>query len=502
MRAATIAALLLAVLAAGIRWGTFVAGGSDSYCYLHQAERWASGTLQQPEPLALEAPWPDAAMTFAPAGHRPSPTVPGALVPICPAGLSIAMAPLLRAGGPGAAFLLVPLFGMLLVAATYFAGSRYGARIGVASAVITASTPAFLYQQMQPMSDVPAAALWVAAVAGVTSARPRGAVLGGAAAAAAIVVRPNLAPLAIPLALFLVLRPERLWRERAIAAVRFGAMTALGALVVALIQDAFYGSPLATGYGPAATLFSAANITPNATRYATWLSETLTPGWVLAAAAPFLLPGALSRLLLWMFLVNVACYLPYVPFDDWSYLRFLLPSIPLVVILAVAVIDSVCRRGWTWTSRPVLCLAAVAMAVFGVREAAARQTFELKRLEARFETAGRYVGETLPANAVVLTSWQSGSVRFYSGRKTVVWDSLDPAWLDRAVAFLRARGYEPYLLLESWEEPAFRRRFAGSPLAALDWPPMADVATGVRLYRPDDRARYYRGEDVPTDYVR
>ena len=148
MRAATIAALLLAVCIAGLRWGTFVAGGSDSYCYLHQAERWASGMLQVPEPLALEAPWPDAALTFAPAGHRPSPTVPGAIVPICPSGLSILMVPLLLAGGPDAAFLLIPLFGMLLVGATYVAGSRYGARIGVASAVITASTPAFLYQLM------------------------------------------------------------------------------------------------------------------------------------------------------------------------------------------------------------------------------------------------------------------------------------------------------------------------------------------------------------------
>ena len=352
------------------------------------------------------------------------------------------------------------------------------------------------------MSDVPAAALWVAAVAGVTSPQGRCALLGGAAAAAAIVVRPNLAPLAVPLALFLLLRPERLWRERAVDAFRFAAAVAAGVVVVALIQDAFYGSPFATGYGPAATLFSAANITPNATRYATWLSDTLTPGWVLAAGAPFLLPGALSRLLLWMFLVNVACYLPYVPFDHWSYLRFLLPTIPLVVILAVAVIDSLCRRGWTWTSRPVLFVVAVAMAVFGLRDATARQTFELKRLEARYETAGRYVAEKLPANAVVITSWQSGSVRFYSGRKSVVWDSLDPAWLDRGVAFLATRGYEPYLLFESWEEPAFRRRFAGSPVAALDWPPIADVATGVRIYRPADRSRYYRGEDVPTDYVR
>ena len=155
MRAATLAALIAAVVVVGVRWGTFVAGGSDSYCYLHQAERWASGTLQVVEPLALEAPWPDAALTFAPAGHIPSPTVPGALVPICAAGLSIAMAPLVWFGGISAAFFIVPLFGALLIGATYVVGARYGARIGVASAAIVASTPAFLFQLMQPMSDVP-----------------------------------------------------------------------------------------------------------------------------------------------------------------------------------------------------------------------------------------------------------------------------------------------------------------------------------------------------------
>ena len=78
MRRAALALLLATVVFAGVHWGTFVAGGSDSYCYAAQAERWASGRLRVVEPLALEAPWPNAAMTFAPAGHVPSPVMPGA----------------------------------------------------------------------------------------------------------------------------------------------------------------------------------------------------------------------------------------------------------------------------------------------------------------------------------------------------------------------------------------------------------------------------------------
>jgi hypothetical protein len=83
-----------------------------------------------------------------------------------------------------------------------------------------------------------------------------------------------------------------------------------------------------------------------------------------------------------------------------------------------------------------------------------------------------------------------------------VWDVLDPAWLDRAVAYTRTRGLEPYLLFETWEEPIFRQRFAGSDIAKLDWPPAAEVAGQVQIYRPDDRARYLRGEAAPTEYAR
>src|SRR5215207_7537099 len=128
MRTITLAMLAIAVGIVSWRWGSFVAGGSDSYCYLHQAERWASGRLQVPEPLALEAPWPNAPLTFAPAGHVPSHTVPGAIVPICPSGLPIVMAIFVLIGGLSAAALVVPLFGAVLIWATFVAGSRFGPR--------------------------------------------------------------------------------------------------------------------------------------------------------------------------------------------------------------------------------------------------------------------------------------------------------------------------------------------------------------------------------------
>src|SRR5205085_4992708 len=126
----------------------------------------------------------------------------------------------------------------------------------------------------------------------------------------------------------------------------------------------------------------------------------------------------------------------------------------------------------------VLMLAALL-----VIQARQRHTFELGGLESRFARAGWYVDRALPANALVITDYESGSVPFYSRRRTLAWGSLDPGWLDRAVAFARERGFEPYFLFERWEEPAFRQRFAGTGFGALDWPPLAEVASQVRVYR-------------------
>ena len=499
------------VMVASIRWGSWVAGGSDSYCYVYQAERWADvfgqlvrgrmAGLQVPEPLALDAPWPDAARAFAPAGHVPSPTVPGAIVPICPSGLSIMMAPLVVVGGPRAAFLVLPLFAAVLVAATSAVGSRFGARVGLLSSVLVATSPIVLYQAIQPMSDVPAAALWMVAVACATGTSRRSSLWSGLATSAAILVRPNLVPLGITIGLFLLLRAERTWLHRLRSAAVYALASAPGCIIVAFTQDAFYGSPFASGYGSLAALFSIRHVTSNVGRYLGWLGSTHTPVIALALLAPWLLPGGLSVLALAMFLVNLVLYVPYVVFDDWSYLRFLLPTIPLLLILLVAVVDAWLRQrrvpGVAWITAAVV----IGLSALFVREARQRPTFVLQQLEARFERAGLFVGHRLPPNALVITSAESGSVRFYAGRKTLLWDGLDPAWLDRALLYVRGKGYEPYLMFERREEPDFRQRFAGSEVARLDWPPMAEVASQVRIYRPGDRDQYLQGTLSPTEYV-
>jgi hypothetical protein len=509
MRGGVLALLVAVTMGATWRWGSFVAGGSDSYCYLHQATRWADALvhasldrLQPVEPLALEAPWPRAEAAFAPVGHIASPTVPGAAVPVCASGLSILMAPLAAAGGREGVFLLMPAMAGLLVFATAIAGARFGGRIGLASALLVAASPVVLYQAVQPMSDVTAAALWVLATAMATGTRRAHVIVAGAAAGLAIAVRPNLVPIGVVIGLFLMLRVERSWKQRFALAWPYAAGAAAGCLVVALIQVTFYGSPFSSGYGSLAALFSFEHVGPNLQRYAVWLWHTQSLVVLLALAAPVLLPGHVSTLFLGMFAVNVALYAPYTVFDDWSFLRFLLPTIPLVLVLGVAAFDAVWRRLRLPAPALALGVATLALSAYTVGEARGRQAFRLQQMEARFRTAGEWVGRELPANAIAIAGWHSGSVRFYGNRLTLMWDGIDPAWLDRALEFLRARGYQPYFVFESWEEPEFRRHFQGSSVAALDWPPAAEIASQVRVYDAAGRERYFRGEGDPTQYVR
>jgi hypothetical protein len=109
--------------------------------------------------------------------------------------------------------------------------------------------------------------------------------------------------------------------------------------------------------------------------------------------------------------------------------------------------------------------------------------FHLRGLERKFQSVGAYAA-TLPANAAFVTGFHSGSLRFYTGRSAVGWGDIEPGRLDEALTFLRRHGRKPYLVIEPWEEPDFKARFAGDRLGALKWRPIAEVDK-VRIYDPE-----------------
>ena len=495
---------------AGIIWGTHAAGGPDSYCYLSQAELFASGQVMHVEPLAAAATWNKGAEAFVPVGHVPSFSRRDASVPMCSPGYPIAMAIVRRLGGRTAMFGVVPVLGALTVWLTFVLGRRIGGEAsGAAAALLMAASPAFLYQVVQPMSDVPAAALWVAALVALTHPQlvESGwrAAFAGMATGAAILIRPNLVPIGIVAALAVFCdRPVR-WPAVTRTWIVFAVGVAPFVLVVALLQNAMYGSPLRSGYGSLAVLFRLEHVWPNLQRYPVWLLETETPIVLIALAAPWLISDRVARRQsVWLLAFAgavFACYIPYEVFDAWWYLRFVLPAYPaLLVLTGSALMALLGRAGAAWQPAGVAVVAL--LSVFLVRVAVERHAFGLWEFERRFRLAGDYVAARLPANALIVTAQESGSVRFYSGRPTMTWRELPTDGLDRALTFVRAHGLRPYFLIETGEQAEFVQQFEGkSPLGGLGWPPAVDINHMLRIYDPDDYSKYRDGVPIRTDRV-
>ena len=485
-----------------IRWGAFAIGGSDSHCYAGQARMFAEGRLSLPPPVVPPVPWPNAAATFAPSGFAQGTDPDGASVPLCAAGLAVAMAAVMRVAGDAGIFAVVPLTGILAVWSTFVLGRRLSGPVaGAASAALIACSPIFLYQIVQPMSDVPTAALWTAALAmavGPAGDSRRSVACGvsaGLLTGAAIMMRPNLLPLAvIPALLALPSRP---------AAMSVIGGAAPGVAAVALLQAAMHGSPFRSGYGDLGQLFSAANLSTNLANYPAWLASAHSPVLGLGLLAPFVAGRPRAAWALTAFAAGVlALYLPYVPFTDWWYSRFMLPALPVLIVLTVIVLE---RAACLLPSRAGLATLAVIIAALGgfwLHRGDALSVFRLRDLEQKYVELGRLASDRLPRNAIVLAAQPAGSVRYYARLPTLSWDAIDPAWLDRVLAECRTRGLTPYLAIESWEMEAFRSRFRRqSAVAELDWPPRASLGYVIFVYDPADRDRYLAGERVSTEHV-
>lgn len=502
VHSAAIAVVLAAVTAGiGVAYGTYAASGADAGGYISQANLIGHGQLSFREPLAQRATWPDATWSFAPLGFRPGQSV-GEIVPTYPPGLPIAMLLASTLTGDAGPFLVAPFLGALCIVMTYVLGVRLHSRIaGITAAALMTTSPVWLFQIVQPMSDVPATALTTIALLAALSGS---AVASGAATGAALLMRPNLFPLAFTTAVVLLWWPERpsgqaSRRSRASALLAFGACAAIAGALLAAVQWRLYGNPLASGHGSFNELFSFANIEPNTRDYLIRVLRGETPALVIAAVAGALLvvttrsssPGPSiarpTRLLVLTSAPVLACYLPYGVFPDWSYLRFLLPAFPAAFIVVGAMLANASDRTGSMRG-PILVLTLVATCSANVMIARREAVFDLHTYESRYRTAGRYLAAALPRDAVIVTSQESASAHFYTGRPILRWDLL-AGDLDAAVATLRTAGRTPVLLIEDWEEPALRAKFPGSSLARLDWRSRAlfGTTTRVRFLDPADR---------------
>ena len=484
---------VVAVVSFGLSKGLFVAAASDAYGYVSQADLWARGDVIVRQPWAREMTWPNAANALAPLGYRPHRPAPHGtdIVPIYSPGVPMLMAAFKLAGGARAVYYVVPLLGGLAVWITFLMGRRLaGPFVGAAAAAMLASSPTFLFEVTAPASDISATAWWSLALFALMFESRAAAIGAGMATGLAILTRPNVAPLA------LVLAAPIAWRfvkptspsDRRDAFVRllwFAAGSLPACAFVGLLNRELYGSALSSGYGSLDSLYAWSHAWANLSHYPRWLVDTQTPVVVLAIAAPFVVSRSTAVMWLSGIVAIFGLYLFYLPFDEWWYLRFLMPMFPALFVLTNSVLYRAVGAG-----RAVLAAVVVAALTWHtVSLALDRGAATVWEAEQRYAEAGAYVASSLPERAALLSMQHSGSARFYSGRITVRYDFIGRNDLDRVLGDLKRLNYQPYFLLDDSEEADFRRRFSGgSSFGALDWAPKATVHRGVvRIYDPADR---------------
>ena len=347
-------ALVIAAAAAGagVAYGTYSASGSDASGYVSQAELLASARITQDEPLARQGPWREGTWTFAPLGYRPGQRS-GELVPTYPSGLPLTMAAARRIGGELGMYLVSPLLGALAVFCTYLLGAKLYSRLaGAIAAALLATSPIFLLHIVQPMSDVPVTAWWTLAIVFALSPGRASALAAGLATGVALITRPNLLPLIVAPALAVsgLLRDEASNRTLSVHRLAwFLAGTAPALTVQLFLQWHLYGNPLTSGYGRVSDFFAVAGIWPNVRGYASRFLVGEAPALALAAISVALLansrrrshaPGLSSIVRAWLIVMAalLICYLPYVVYTDWAYLRFFLPALPLTFVLVASLV--------------------------------------------------------------------------------------------------------------------------------------------------------------------
>lgn len=474
-------ALAVVTFVVGLTGSSWTASGPDPFAYVSQAALWRAGHLEVPVPLAATAPWPNAPATFAPFGYRAS-ADGTSIVPTTGPGLPLAMAAAQAIAGHAAAFLIVPVAGAVFVFATYLIGACVRSpSTGLLAAVLATTTPAFVYALMWPMSDVPAAACTAALIWFLIGYTTGSGFFAGLAASACILTRSNLALVAFAGGVWLVAdavtnRTGRGngWKRL----VLFLAGLAPGVLFMGWLNARLFGSPFASGYGSASALLSTARIGTNLRHYTTWISETSPIVWVglVAIVAGILGPRldkhARSAFVLFGLttITVVGLYLLWEPYPEWWYLRFLLPAWPVILVAVAEPLDVLRTRG-RLAAVSVLAIVIV-VSIAGIRVAAARSAFSVGVTERRYASVAQLVANATEPDAVIITWNHAGAVRYYTGRETIRFDLLDPAWLDRAIDWLRTQGRHPYILIEDWEQSIFDTRFrSGNTLGSLPFPP-------------------------------
>jgi len=454
---------------------SFAVGGSDSSGYANTARMILSGRLVQRVQTLDQLELPDHfARVFMPLAHEPGPR-PRTMVPLYPPGFPLHVAALASLfGWSKAPFLLSPLAGALLLLLTYLLAREMGLGPLAAflAAVILGGSAVLLYNAVQPISDVVAAA-WVAGALLLALRSHRGSawsLAAGAAFGAAVLVRPTNALAILPLLIAIGLRPRALG-SFALGGLPFGVYQAWW-------NATLFGNPVSSGYGGVEG-FRLENFPPRLLHYVWSLvqmfSVLIPAGW-LAVLGDRRVPVRRRAILVSWFAPYLLLYCFWGPYEAWWYTRFFLPALPALCIAAVMVgrdlLGLLRSRLTVWPSSLAAAAAVLLLAVVGVCEGRSIRRWDPLQIaegEEVYPLATAFAQTVLPSNALVVSEQFSGAFRFYTGFQPVRWDWVEPPEFKMIRARAESKGFRWYAMLSPWEiDEAFRR-------APGHWKPIGQV---------------------------
>lgn len=453
--------LLTAICGSVMTWFRFLlttVGGADSYGYASASQLIARGRLIDAAPIAEWLSAANRLVIASPLGWAPAPDGSG-IAPTFPIGVSSVMALFSIIGGAGGIYFVAPVMGLVTLFCAYRVARKwYDADTALLATALIAWNPLIITYSKQPMSDIAATmwvtlALWMAVQSSAATA-----FLAGLAGGFAVITRPALliAGSLVPLLSFTGQAP----RTRVLGSA---AGLAVGVTIQMAIQHLLFGSPFSTGYGSTASLFSTDYFDNNLGIFGrhlwTVLGPLFVPGLILGLIAarpePRWKPAA-------MFGCVALPYLFYLPFDHWETLRFLLPGLVPLTIVAADGLMKVARVARKPPVTAMVITAIMAIVVWRSEDLLRRSSvWDVATLEARYPLAGEWVNVNTPLESVVLANQHSGSLRWYGRRPTLRWDFIAPDQLVASVRELQARGASVYVALEGDEVAMFEQRFSG-----------------------------------------
>lgn len=424
-------------------------GGCDEFAYFSESLRLRgkdAGMRMSIDPLAYPA--------VVPLGHV---AAGREIVSVFPAGFSLLLA---LGGALGLEFWVAPFFGALCVLLVYCAAIRETNRwVAVVLAILFGLVPEVFNWSRDVMSDVPATAF--ALLTYILSVRGYPA-LAGAALGFSCGIRPTNV-LILP-AILLLLGPERRRETLRLG----GAFLVIGGYWV-IFNLATFGAAFATPYARmdsevlslGALVFQPACLAPMAAR-SCW------PEALLATVAVTRKPRRSWPELAW-FLSFFGFYsLWNVPLSSPYALRFLLPGLPALFILAARGYQAATEHSTLVRAAP-WALAGLSLGGIFSSAKVLREWIPGYANEGRwFRDVSLRVRETVHPDSLVGSMNYSGPLRYYAQIETFVWPDLEPFELIEAMA---AQGRWAYLLLEGEVPPephltrVLRKRFDVEPVA-------------------------------------